>query len=199
MPEQIDILPFPMTAHELEEKLHIICDAVGCWDWQVCHDPETIHDIIAEMRIGVNALAKYGAKPRKRDAWMVFLAMFADRIEAAYKREMGNAQKMREAAKYVQSTMERLRDPTDKNNAEFIRIWEIVSAALAAPPRNCDVGTADEQAQRFYWECHSYKRQPDECEASCPMIMSLNCALTWAQMPYKPTTEGHKRQNLLCA
>ena len=50
----------------------------------------------------------------------------------------GNAAKLRKAAKYVQSTMERLRDPTDKNNAEFVRIWEIVSAALAAPPRNCD-------------------------------------------------------------
>lgn len=35
-----DLLPFPMTAHELEEKLHTICDAVGCWDWQVCYDPE---------------------------------------------------------------------------------------------------------------------------------------------------------------
>lgn len=35
-----DILPFPMTAHELEEKLHTICDAVGCWDRQVCYDRE---------------------------------------------------------------------------------------------------------------------------------------------------------------
>ena len=40
MPTTFDLLPFPMTAHELEEKLHAICDAVGCWDWQVCYDPE---------------------------------------------------------------------------------------------------------------------------------------------------------------
>ena len=36
----IDLLPFPMTADELEVQLHKICDAAGCWDWCVCYDPE---------------------------------------------------------------------------------------------------------------------------------------------------------------
>ena len=36
----IDLLPFPMNANELEAQLHKICEAIGCWDWIVCYDPE---------------------------------------------------------------------------------------------------------------------------------------------------------------
>ena len=39
-PTTLDLLPFPMTASELEAQLHKICDAAGCWDWRLCYDPE---------------------------------------------------------------------------------------------------------------------------------------------------------------
>jgi len=117
---------------------------------------ETIADIVEEMRNRAEAARQYD------DGIVMLLNTLADRIETVYKREtvevstraatfainktneewrqkLGNAAKLREAAKHVQSIMERLHDPTDKNNAEFVRIWEIVSAALAAPARNCDV------------------------------------------------------------
>lgn len=47
---------------------------------------ETISDIIKEMR-----------KQDCAGGWCDYLEDFADRLEAAYKRELGNAQKMREA------------------------------------------------------------------------------------------------------
>lgn len=59
------------------------------------------------------------------------------------------------------------------------RILEVVNAALSAPPRNCDVGTAEEQAKRLNeWcngrhciNCRFKGGWPDECK------------LKWAQMP----------------
>ena len=191
---------------------------------------ETQAEIIAEMRFH----AQQNIDAEKGSPTFGILSMegqiardYADRAEAAHKREVdalttklevakhcwkvwsdradelknkcneqyaklktvGNVAKLREAAKYVQSTMEGLRDPTDKNNAEFIRIWEIVSAALAAPPRNCDVGTAEEQAQRFSRFCDANKYVGDDgtnwCSPTCPCYNIIDCGVKWAQMPYE--------------
>lgn len=164
--------------------------------------PETIPDIIAEMRIGVNALQKYGAKPRKRDEWMVFLAMFADRLEAAYKRDPGNMQKMREALENCANMGEQIDcqlGSSDETVYAFrherclaYNISECARAALAAPPRNCDVGTAEEQVARFIAFCKGQRLHSsghaDTCNPKCPCRDGgdINlCALTWAQMPYE--------------
>lgn len=90
---------------------------------------------------------------------------------------VGNVAKLREAAKYVQSTMEGLRDPTDKNNAEFIRIWEIVSDALAAPPRNCDIPAKDmgEWCDRFY---DYVRRNNPACIRTSPLY-TYHDAMKW--------------------
>lgn len=69
--------------------------------------------------------------------------------------------------------------------------------ALAAPPRNCDVGTADEQMRRYckftlrYNPC-SYEGYA-RCAEDCPIHKKLTqeghgellCQLEWAQMPYE--------------
>ena len=76
---------------------------------------------------------------------------------------------------------------------------EIIKAdkILAKPPRNCDVGTADEQAKRYhnftdrYNPC-SYKGYA-RCAEDCPVHIKLMqeghgellCQLEWAQMPYE--------------
>lgn len=69
-------------------------------------------------------------------------------------------------------------------------------SALAEPVRNCDVGTAEEQAERFRKFCGAHK--PDEHqftehgELLCPStgceLIACNfghCALVWAHMPYE--------------
>ncbi|MBR3958061.1 MAG: hypothetical protein IKJ89_09445 [Kiritimatiellae bacterium] len=55
--------------------------------------------------------------------------------------------------------------------------------ALSAPPRNCDVGTANEQAERFLQFC-----RPQNCKKCKVYYKRRNthwCQLEWAQMPYK--------------
>ena len=67
----------------------------------------------------------------------------------------------------------------------FCELREACDAALAKPPRNCNVGTAKEQARRFLKFC---VRQ--DCEKACPFrgcSNSYECAFAWAQMSY---TEG---------
>ena len=61
-------------------------------------------------------------------------------------------------------------------------------AALAAPRRNCDVGTAEEQTRRMEAEyCYVQKscyESPSGRE--CPLHKAeVDCRLIWAQMPYK--------------
>ena len=58
-------------------------------------------------------------------------------------------------------------------------------AALAAPPRNCDVGTAEEQFERWIVLCGRYN---DDC-TGCPCddhtyASYANCFSNWAQTPY---------------
>ncbi len=71
------------------------------------------------------------------------------------------------------------------------RAIEIAQAALAAKPRNCDVGTIDEQIARLNAMCSSHL-EPD-C-SGCPVCGTKSCALAFAQMPYTETqkTGGDK-------
>ena len=57
---------------------------------------------------------------------------------------------------------------------------DMAKAALSAPPRNCDVGTAEEQNNRFLKFCESL-----DCERYCPLFKAESCELAWAQMPYE--------------
>ena len=62
-------------------------------------------------------------------------------------------------------------------------------AALAAPARNCDMGTADEQSMRMNEFCDSHGHGFDgqkcySCE-NCRFISIDRCELAWAQLPYE--------------
>ena len=67
-----------------------------------------------------------------------------------------------------------------------------IDAALALRPRNCNVGTLEEQSERFNAFC---KKQGNGCcvgrsNGQCPIFRGykLDCALVWSQTPY--TAEG---------
>lgn len=65
--------------------------------------------------------------------------------------------------------------------------------ALSVPNRNCDVGTAEEQADRFYDHCLSFKQEMT-CD-KCPLVDSKPfCEFAWAQMPYE-AQEGAQSEN----
>lgn len=73
-----------------------------------------------------------------------------------------------------------------------------VDAALAAPPRNCDVGSPTEQAERFKRFCkeHTDSGRNPSC-GMCPILPVVNrgetkelCPFHWGQLPYDAAREG---------
>ena len=67
--------------------------------------------------------------------------------------------------------------------------------ALSAPPRNCDVGTAEEQYRRWTHFCKFRNESRKTC-FGCPVYAEQNkgqnstCELIWAQMPYEEEEGG---------
>ena len=58
-----------------------------------------------------------------------------------------------------------------------------LSESLKKSLRNCDVGTAEEQAERFQWFCDT--RPCDRCTLKNKGSAIHDCAIHWAQMPYE--------------
>ena len=54
----------------------------------------------------------------------------------------------------------------------------VIEAALSDPPRNCDVGTAEEQDERFDRWCD--RKNIKDCWG----IGCRKCLIAWSQMPY---------------
>lgn len=166
---------------------------------------ETLSAILAEMR---REERPYGISNDR-------LRFYADRIERAakntesafgmalaiedglHKRDKqsapGNAAAMREALEEIHNEAQNICDYCDEQRIVSHRadkIERIVNTALAAPPRNCDVGTAEEQAERFEQFCLDNHSAEHLC-SRCPLGKQLGndvdmCQLHWAQMPYAP-------------
>lgn len=120
-----------------------------------------------------------------------YFSELADRIDAVWKREMataekssvvGNVKKMREALVYIKQWHE---DCISEEGADLVDdMIAKVDAALSAPPRNCDVGTAEEQNRRHNAFCNATRNGMSgyHCEDAPRCVF---CFSKWAQMPYK--------------
>ena len=91
-----------------------------------------------------------------------------------------NAAKMREALERILN----LAYIAKEDGGRITNDWLIdtCKTALSAPPRNCDVGTAEEQGARFRGFCDKHN-----CER-CPVggdEYLTNCFSRWSQMPYE--------------
>lgn len=155
---------------------------------------ETIADIVAEMRSNefddprFNVYSLVAAHTLAR-GW-------ADRIEAAVNQPVTNCNrlvneaKMREALVKADAALSRISQSAWFVDANFSETKEVIDAgnaigeALSAPPRNCDVGTAEEQHARFYSFCDKI----EECK-ECPLWrgggLTFKCCAHWEQMPYE--------------
>ena len=171
---------------------------------------ETIADIVAEKRRradeierDVSAKMKSGEMVSDQYAREVIenLRREADRIEAAHKREVqdaldtggyveacrarkksvGNAAKLREVVELCDKI---IHDGTIVCNCDIVDEARIkIKEVLSAPPRNCDVGTAEVQAKRKMAFCD---KQQGCGNCSLNKVATLTqCALAWAQMPYE--------------
>jgi hypothetical protein len=112
----------------------------------------------------------------------------------------GNQKKMREALVAIKEVAERdmrLHVSMSESDKNSIRAWSnlfvlLADSALSSPPRNCDVGTAEEQSDRFMEYCNTRKDKPGKCR-NCVFNESVNiCAIEWAQMPYEAEEGGKK-------
>ena len=106
---------------------------------------------------------------------------------------VGNAAKMREALRQVSRVAVEMTRKTVTGESEdrktvdewALRLCDIVSATLAAPPRNCDVGTDEEQSRRYEELCDRHTCG-SRCSASgCPMYEHDCSPFAWGQMPYE--------------
>lgn len=111
--------------------------------------------------------------------------------------QSNNMKAMREALEQIAKLMDRILVRTELDD-EIHRIaleaQNMADGVLSLSPRNCDVGTAEEQAQRFNDYC---KKQGDGCsigksKGACPMFKGyqVDCAIVWAQMPYEEGGEA---------
>ena len=84
---------------------------------------------------------------------------------------------------------EAVEDVMQSNNFAYIK--DRCAAALAARPRNCDVGTAEDQIRRFDHFCY-VNRNMEHCCGDCPAYHGdeAECFAHWAQMPYEEREGG---------
>ena len=112
--------------------------------------------------------------------------------------QLNNMKVMRDALVQVELFLSRVErhghptlNPGDRCDAcegtEELR--ELVCTALSKQPRNCDVGTVDEQDERFEAFCKRYLREDAPCSEDCPCrfwgMLGGECSIKWAQMPYE--------------
>lgn len=106
-------------------------------------------------------------------------------------RDNGNASAIREAIVIIRDML-----INGGHDAQCrAKIVTICNTVLSTPPRNCDVGTAKEQALRKEAYCLRYSSLPtDNCD-NCPLLgynrassehmVGYSCDLAWAQLPYE--------------
>lgn len=102
--------------------------------------------------------------------------------------EGGNAAAMREACQKTRDLLVRRGDGKVRcvlTWDEFNYAQKMLRAALAAPPRNCDAGTPEEQGERCLAQFEQWRRKGDGKKL-------ITAIMTWAQMPYKAEEGGAK-------
>lgn len=102
---------------------------------------------------------------------------------------MNAYEQMREALEYIVSLLRSdtfvvLNPPAVEIIAKILLASE---AALALPLRNCDIGTAEEQLDRYGVYCQNRCTFCDNrhyCNI-CGERYRMKCMMEWAQMPYE--------------
>lgn len=94
---------------------------------------------------------------------------------------MNGYEQMREALKHCIEELQ----PYCDGVARIDDVLEEAQAALALPRRQCDVGTAEEQMERFREFCRQEKCGRYRCGWDCKATCIERCAIDWAQTPYE--------------
>jgi len=171
------------------------------------HD-ETVAEVLAALRKCSDEWIGDGSFVSMKGAGC-FASHLADRIEAAWKRErdecrmlaattivtekvpVGNAAATYEALEKVRFYLPymvqyvRLNWEDVDTGGYYDKILGIIEAALSAPPRQCDVGTAEEMRSRYGRYCQShlcgkceFDRETDDIDDE------KSCIVRWMVSPY---------------
>lgn len=180
-------------------------------------EDETPDDIIAEIRgrddlNGDPWLDNFHIEYGEYGGWdgLELLKAYGERFAAAVKREretatkctgLGNAAQLREALEAISSAIS-VKGNVAMTKLSTFDIKRLAEAALTAPPRNCDVGTAKEQAVRKAEYCERYAPFADSNCDACPLcnynraqperMVGYSCDLAWGQLPYEAAQKGGK-------
>lgn len=161
------------------------------------NEQETVVDIIAEKRRRAEEIERDCAEKMKRGKMVsdcfarelvATLRREADRLEAALKREGGDAAAMRKTLEEMATDLEDLASRDGIRAPAYSSIFSIYAEkcrkAIAAPARNCNVGTVEEQFLR--WQAFCGRSNPDckGCPCDGPECSFAFCFAKWAQMPY---------------
>lgn len=99
--------------------------------------------------------------------------------------ETGNVKEMLDALNEIKDTIDEWRTNGEMDHWQYSKLFDIMDAALAKPPRNCDVGTPEEQAERYENLCDSHTCGSICSGSGCPLY-DYDCSpFAWAQMPYE--------------
>ena len=127
------------------------------------------------------------------DTLITYFEDFARLIEqlASDCNQLDNVAKIREALKQiVDITM-----PCEGVTSTELQVNDIAYDAISAPPRNCDVGTAEEQERRWHANCgigipnckhcNVYEQARKSGLVDDKNMIRFDCRFIWAQMPYE--------------
>lgn len=110
-------------------------------------------------------------------------------LEAVRGAKIGNAMDMRMALEIMYDWILKAGVVAGHPDTEQKRrqLYDMMGRALAAPPRNCDVGTSLEQVERFDAYCGAHEPCDDctRCIKEHWASHDTRCFSSWAQMPYE--------------
>ena len=106
--------------------------------------------------------------------------------------EAVNVRKFRKIAKNIRRLIDHIRKEKalSENLAReaFDQIDDLAKEALIAPPRNCDMGTANEHVRRFRLFCQAHQSpMSGMCDPICPLCGNpdkSHCITEWMLLPY---------------
>ena len=101
-----------------------------------------------------------------------------------------NAAAMREALEQIHELLSIGWKPDTAMCIRYEAAYQIAKEALAAPPRNCDVGNEKDQSDRLDAFCAKHFQYGDDSPCSqCPVAegkdQSLPCVFRFLQLPYE--------------
>lgn len=118
-----------------------------------------------------------GQNHRQLAEWLMEL----DRLKTT---PIGNIYALRQALVKAHTLLKVCDWPEGVNMQGMADLMKEIESAIDAPARNCDVGTVDDQKDRFLEFCDVEKGPREHCR-NCRLCNASDCELAWVQLPYE--------------